>query len=76
MYSYLEQWCGSHNTLNKETICPEVSMNSSEIAAMEQTYLHTSLRVTESGVNDTVRVCWDDYTSVMSKIYKSASYVS
>ena len=70
LYSYFKLWCGPYNTISKETFCPEVSIDSSEITYLEN---QTALRVTESGLNGTTSVCWNDYMLAMSKIYKSAS---
>ena len=73
IYRSFEIQCASHFEIYKETICPEVSVNISEVASMEN---QTRLRVTEIGVNDTARVCWEDYVLAMSKVHKSSSHMS
>ena len=70
LYSSVKVWCGVRYIISKETICPEVRIDSSEVTYLEN---QTALRVTESGLNETASVCWNDYMLAMSKICKSAS---
>ena len=74
IYNKIVGWCGPRYTLNKETICPEVRINSSEVTSVDN--LNVACVIEEdSGQNNTISICWGDYILAMSKCHKSASHL-